>query len=66
MTKELALKLAEVLHQIRFGDGYAMTLGAFSKIGDFVKSECADPTFSEKEFYDKIFQMEVFDCQFKD
>lgn len=65
MTKELAFKLAEVLHKIRFEDDYAMTLDAFSRIGSFVKKECTDTNFSEKEFYDKIFQRKIFDCQFE-
>jgi len=65
MNKELALKLAAILHSIRDKDSYGMTLNAISQIGDFVKEECVDPSFSEKEFYDTVFLMKVFDCQYK-
>jgi len=64
MNKELALKLAAVLHSIRNKDSYGMTLDAISQIGDFVKEECTDPSLSEKEFYDTVFIMKVFECQY--
>jgi hypothetical protein len=65
MTKLQTDGLAKLLRSIRANDGYSMTLSAIAEIGKFAKEECLDPSFSEKEFYDEVFQMKVFECQFE-